>query len=103
MRNKLSRQRRPHRIVFVRYALPACVFEASEVVTLHVRHIVGQALRLPSFLATEAVALQFYSRGNSIGSSSWRGTSLFRAMMRAQVFQRRIASSWPGGRSGSAF
>ena len=40
-----------------------------------------------------SVALQFYSSGNSIGSSSSRGTSLFLSMIRAQVFQRRIASS----------
>ena len=44
-----------------------------------------------------------YSSGNSIGSSSSRGTSLFRSMIRAQVFQRSNASSWPGGRIASAF
>jgi hypothetical protein len=43
-----------------------------------------------------------HSSGNSIRSSSSRATRLFRAMMRAQVFQRRIASSFPGGRIASA-
>ena len=43
-----------------------------------------------------------YSSGGSIFSSS-RGTSLFLVMMRAQVFQRSKASSFPGGRIASAF
>ena len=30
MRNELPRQQRPNRVVFIRHALPAFVFEASE-------------------------------------------------------------------------
>ena len=41
----------------------------------------------------QAGSLSVYSRGNSIRSSSSRGMSLFRSMIRAQVFHRRIASS----------
>src|SRR5438105_4420282 len=47
----------------------------------------------------QSEAATIYSSGNSIGSSSSRGTRLFLSIMRAQVFQRRSASSWPGERS----
>lgn len=44
-----------------------------------------------------------YSSGSSVRSSSSRGTNLLREMMRAHVFHRSSASSWPGGRIASAF
>src|SRR5207247_10626800 len=66
------------------------------------KFIIEQGLLNPPYVSHSRTTT-IYSSGNSIGSSSSRGTSLFRSMIRAQVFQQSNASSWPGGRIASSF
>ncbi len=94
VRNKLPRQRRPNRIVFVCHALPALMLELHKCVLLvHGAGTVGRFCETPNHEWRLTQTPYSYSRGNSIRSSSSRGTSLFRSMIRAQVFHRRTVSS----------